>query len=362
MKKILTILSILMLTISIFAQAPEKMSYQAVVRDANNELVVNKVVTVAINIIQTTPDGNAIYIEDHFPTTNMNGLVSLEIGTGDVLLGDFTAINWADGPYFLKTEVDPAGGFNFTIIGTSQLLSVPYALYAETSGSSIPGPQGDPGPQGPPGVDGAPGEQGPMGLQGLPGNDGAPGQQGPMGLQGLPGNDGAPGQQGPPGNDGADGETIFKYQFSSFSNGSCCNNSILDESPGISVAARIFENSTQPKHAYGKPLSQNVEVVEIKYLVTFQEFLPTGTEDLTIQPFIANFITGDIDRALTESIDLRTVAQDVWLTLPLTSSNPTENLVDATALQYIVWRQNTEMGGDGNLDGHIIFDVTVKVP
>ena len=76
------------------------------------------------------------YAERHFPTTNANGLVSLEIGTGTVINGNFATIDWANGPYFVKTETDLNGGSNYTITGTSQLMSVPYALYAKTAGNA----------------------------------------------------------------------------------------------------------------------------------------------------------------------------------------------------------------------------------
>jgi hypothetical protein len=143
-------------------------------------------------------------------------LASIEIGGGTVVSGNFSTINWANGPYFIKTETDPAGGINYTITGTSQLLSVPYAMYAANSGSSIPGPQG---PQGPAGNDGAPGPQGPIGAdgpqgpQGLTGATGAVGPQGltgatgPQGLAGSVGATGATGPQGPIGATGPQGQT-----------------------------------------------------------------------------------------------------------------------------------------------------------
>ena len=120
----------LLLTSSSFAQAPEKMSYQVVIRDANNALVTSQQIGIQMTILQVN---TAVYEETHTPTSNTNGLVSLEIGTGTVISGSFTAIDWSAGTYFIKTETDPTGGTNYTITGTSQLLSVPYALYAETS-------------------------------------------------------------------------------------------------------------------------------------------------------------------------------------------------------------------------------------
>jgi hypothetical protein len=136
MKKLYTILAAVLVTASTFAQAPEKMSYQAVVRDSGDALVTNQAVGMQISILQTTATGTAVYIETQTPTTNVNGLITLEIGTGSVVSGDFTTIDWSVDSYFIKTETDPAGGTTYTITGTSQLMSVPFALYAKTAGSA----------------------------------------------------------------------------------------------------------------------------------------------------------------------------------------------------------------------------------
>ena len=133
MKKIITICAALLMTVSVFAQAPEKMSYQAVVRDGSNALVTSTAVGMQISILQGSASGTAVYVETQTPTSNINGLVSLEIGSGTVVSGDFTTIDWANGPYFIKTETDPTGGTSYSITGTSQLLSVPYALHAKTA-------------------------------------------------------------------------------------------------------------------------------------------------------------------------------------------------------------------------------------
>lgn len=111
---------------------PQKMSYQAVIRDANNVLIVSTTVGMKISILQASSMGGTIpvYVETQTPTSNINGLVSLEVGAGTVISGIFSAINWGNGPFYIKTETDPTGGSNYTITGTNQLLSVPYALYA----------------------------------------------------------------------------------------------------------------------------------------------------------------------------------------------------------------------------------------
>ncbi|MHB1277651.1 MAG: Lcl C-terminal domain-containing protein [Bacteroidia bacterium] len=135
MKKLYILVAAVALTASAFAQAPEKMSYQAVVRDAGNALVSSQAVGMQISILQGSVSGTAVYVETLAPTTNVNGLVSIEIGTGTVVFGTFASIDWSAGPYFIKTETDPGGGTNYTITGTSQLLSVPYALHAKTAES-----------------------------------------------------------------------------------------------------------------------------------------------------------------------------------------------------------------------------------
>jgi len=134
MKKGFIIMLLSMLTLSLLAQSPQKMSYQAVLRDADSNIVVEQQVGMQISILQYTIIGTAVYVETQTPTSNENGLISIEIGTG-VTIHDFSLIDWSDGPYFIKTEVDLLGGESYTIIGTSQLLSVPYALYAETAGN-----------------------------------------------------------------------------------------------------------------------------------------------------------------------------------------------------------------------------------
>jgi hypothetical protein len=112
------------------------MSYQAVVRDADGELISEQTIGMEIRILQGSPDGNAVYSETLTPQTNAHGLVSIEIGNET----DLASIDWASGPYYLETRTDPSGGTNYTISGTNQLLSVPYAFYAgRAEKSSITG-------------------------------------------------------------------------------------------------------------------------------------------------------------------------------------------------------------------------------
>ena len=180
MKKLYILVAAICMSAYSFAQAPQKMTYQ---------LVTSATVGMKISVLQGSATGTVVYAETHATSTNSNGLATVQIGGGTLVSGDFTTIDWANGPYFLKTETDPTGGSTYTISGTTQLLSVPYALYAETSGSSTPGPQG---PQG---------IQGPAGPQGATGATGATGPQGPIGLTGATGATGATGPQGPAGPD-----------------------------------------------------------------------------------------------------------------------------------------------------------------
>jgi hypothetical protein len=128
---------ILLLSLEVsIAQSPQKISYQAVVRDASDELATNQTIGMQISILEDSETGSSVYVERHFPTTNANGLVSLQIETGTVISGEFDSIGWGENSYFIQTETDLAGGSNYSISGTSELLSVPYAMYAQSSAST----------------------------------------------------------------------------------------------------------------------------------------------------------------------------------------------------------------------------------
>jgi hypothetical protein len=131
MKKIYSILATILLMANVWAQSPQKLSYQAVIRNASNALVTNQAVGMKISILRGSAAGTEVYTETQTPTTNANGLVSIEIGNGT----GFDTISWGIDTYFIKTETDPSGGTTYNITGTSQLLSVPYALYASNCGS-----------------------------------------------------------------------------------------------------------------------------------------------------------------------------------------------------------------------------------
>ena len=126
MKRLSTLVLAIIISTFLFAQAPQKMSYQAVIRDASNNIVANHAVGMKISILKGSATGIVVYTETQTPTTNANGLVSIEFGGGT----GFISIDWSIGSYFIQTETDPTGGTNYTITGTSQLLSVPYAMFA----------------------------------------------------------------------------------------------------------------------------------------------------------------------------------------------------------------------------------------
>ena len=127
----------------LFAQAPEKFSYQAVVRNASDQLVANAPVGVRISLLQGGVSGTVIYMETQTIVSNANGLITLQIGGGTVQQGVFANIDWANGPYFLKTETDPTGGSDYSVTSTQQLLSVPYALYSKEAGNGFSGDYND---------------------------------------------------------------------------------------------------------------------------------------------------------------------------------------------------------------------------
>ena len=128
MRRLFHIIIILFIGTSAFAQVPEKVSYQAVIRDAEGTLITNKEQSINLSVLQGNESGLEIYTETHFTETNANGLVSLEIGSGVAIGDQFGSIDWKNGPYFIKTETTVDGA---TLISISELLSVPYALHAK---------------------------------------------------------------------------------------------------------------------------------------------------------------------------------------------------------------------------------------
>jgi hypothetical protein len=256
MKKNLTFLLLLVLSLIYslsYAQAPNGINYQAVIRNNTGTLQSNKPMAIRVNIKQNSPNGTVVFSERHNVTSDQFGLVNFVIGNGTFLGGGpFANINWANGPFYLDLGVAFSGLPAPTIYmpyGTQQMMSVPYALYAKSSGnlvnqwkygagvpasnlglvgdyyldtatgnvytktngttwvliSNITGPQGSAGAVGPQGVAGAVGPQGPAGPTGATGATGLTGATGPQGIQGVAGQTGATGATGATGLTGAAG-------------------------------------------------------------------------------------------------------------------------------------------------------------
>jgi len=136
----LTILIFLLCKNLSFAQTPQAINYQGVARDNSGNVIANQAVSLRLSILSGSATGIAVYVETHDLTTDGFGLFALKIGQGTVVTGNFDSISWGSSTYFYKVEIDPAGGDNYQLVGTNQFLSVPYALYAEHSGSSTLSP------------------------------------------------------------------------------------------------------------------------------------------------------------------------------------------------------------------------------
>src|SRR3989339_2277409 len=234
-------LTFLMLSGILFAQSPQAFRYQAIARNSAGAVIQNQQVGFKISLLLGTSNGTVVYSEEHTATSNQFGLVNLEIGNGSNPSASFSSVDWSTGPYFIKIEMDATGGNTLSEMGTTQLLSVPYALFA-ASGNT--GPQGLQGEQGLAGQDG---QQGSAGLDGIGIqssyilNDslyvvlsnaqtlnaghvtGAQGSQGIQGLQGVA---------------GADGETII-------------NSFVLNDSLYIALSGGSTLNAGQVRGAQG---------------------------------------------------------------------------------------------------------------
>ncbi len=209
MKRIYLFLVLLCVGVLLQAQSPQKFNYQAIARDASGAELTNKAISVRFTIRDISVTGPIVYQETQALTTNQFGLFTTFVGTGTVNQGSFTAIAWGNGAKFMQVEFDPTGGSNYLIVGSSEMVSVPYALYAETAGNGGGGATGATGPAGPQGITGPTGEIGPTGPAGSGGGatgpTGATGSEGPTGPQGVTGPQGEPGITGPTGPTGTGG-------------------------------------------------------------------------------------------------------------------------------------------------------------
>lgn len=113
------------------AQPPQNFMYQSVIRNSSGSVLTNQRINAKVSILKTNTTGTAVYEETHTATSDATGVLTLEIGRGTVVTGTFANIDWLADDYFLKTEIDPIGGSNYTLETTQQLLSVPYAFVSK---------------------------------------------------------------------------------------------------------------------------------------------------------------------------------------------------------------------------------------
>ncbi len=135
--KYLIIMSLLIIPILGISQAPQRINFQSILRNTTGEIVTNSSVRLRISILTGTTTGTSVYSETHAKTTDAGGLISLQIGSGTVLSGVFGNINWGSIAHFIQLEADFSGGNNYVLLGTQELMSVPYALYATKTDTSV---------------------------------------------------------------------------------------------------------------------------------------------------------------------------------------------------------------------------------
>jgi hypothetical protein len=295
MKKTLLLLILLISSIS-FSQAPEGINYQAVIRNSSGNLVASSTVAIRVQVRQTIATGTIVYQERHSVLTSAQGLINMVIGAGTPQVGTFNGINWGNGPYFVNLAVDLANGVNYQDYGTQQLMSVPYALYAKSSGNqlnqwrygntappstlgtfgdfyldvitgnvyyknsgtawvltgNIKGPVGPSGLQGPAGAAGAQGQQGIQGVAGATGAQGITGLTGPQGPQGVAGTTGLQGPAGVAGTNGTNGQNTLVKTTTESAGANCTTGGVKIEygldanSNGILDAGEV--NATLTKY------------------------------------------------------------------------------------------------------------------
>ncbi len=202
MKKVLLLLCVsLLLNYTLKAQAPQGFNYQAVARNTTGIAITNQNIGLEISLRQGSATGTIVYTETFNTTSNNIGLINVVVGTGTVTAGTFNTINWASGVYFIEISMDATGGTSYALMGTQQLMSVPYALYALSSGGTV----GATGATGTAGINGTNGTNGINGTNGLNGTNGTNGLVGATGATGTNGTNGAVGATGAAGTNGTNG-------------------------------------------------------------------------------------------------------------------------------------------------------------
>ena len=221
--KILLLAAALCMALVVQAQAPQKFNYQGIARTGLGAPLANQTLGLEITILNGT---TAQFVERHTATTNAIGLYSVQIGGGTAVTGTMGAVTWSAGNKNIKVGIDPNGGTNYTNMGTTELLSVPYALYAAGGTQGPQGPQGVAGPTGPAGATGANGATGATGPQGPQGSTGPAGSQGAAGPIGPTG---PAGVAGPAGSANINGTANRLVKFSNATTG---------------TSSQIFDNGT----------------------------------------------------------------------------------------------------------------------
>jgi Collagen triple helix repeat (20 copies) len=219
------------------AQVPQQFNYQAIARNSSGQAIVSATIKTKFTILDGGATGSNVYSEVRLLTTNQLGLFTTAIGNGSAtnVTGNFSNINWSTGNKFIKVEIDPLGGNNFTTIGNTEMLAVPYALYAKDGKAGLQGVQGiqgvtgATGAQGPQGLTGATGATGAMGAQGPQGNTGATGATGATGIQGVTGAIGPVGNTGPQGVTGATGKNILIATSTEAAGANCSTGGVKQE-------------------------------------------------------------------------------------------------------------------------------------
>ncbi len=130
MKKLIFLLLIFLTAISVFSQSPQAFNYQGLARNANGTPLATRKIALRVSILAGSPTGKASFTETHETTTDAQGLFNIVIGRGVSTLNKLDSVKWNTGNHFLSMEIDPNGGKNFLLLGVTQLLSVPYALYS----------------------------------------------------------------------------------------------------------------------------------------------------------------------------------------------------------------------------------------
>lgn len=170
MKRLFLLAALCLLYVNTHGQPPKKFNYQGIARHNSGEPLANQLLGLRLSILDSNAMGPVRYSEMHTVTTNAYGLYNVAIGAGTILNKQMDSIDWAGADKYLMVEIDPAGGTNYTSLGATQLLSVPYSLYSHNPGPEGPqGPQGDPGVQGVQGVPGPPGPPGVVSISGFNG-------------------------------------------------------------------------------------------------------------------------------------------------------------------------------------------------